>query len=325
MKAVMRVLLVIVLSVLSTTAFAQIKPGAFNIGPNVGAGWFEGNQDLDTGLNIGLRGGYDFTKHWGIEATFNWIPTRYEYYEAVVGPQGLVSLTEHSPRTNVFNYRIEGIYHFYIKSAPRLVPFLTAGIGGQSIDYTSGDKSDKTRFAPAYGAGLKYFLTERIALRGDVRHVLPIGSVYNNLEVTMGLAYYFGAKKAAAAPEPPPPPPEKEMFDERVRLNVEFDFDKSNIRPEYHDELKKVGDFMNKYPETNIVLEGHTDSRGSEEYNQKLSQRRVDSVKNYIIEKFNIDEKRLTTVGYGETRPIADNNTDGGRQRNRRVEAVSIK
>jgi OOP family OmpA-OmpF porin len=314
----MKVFVVIALLVFSTTAFAQIRPGAFNIGPYFGVGAFEGNQDLDNAPVIGIRGGYDFTKNWGVEATVNWIPTRYNY--GVSRVQGIFDNDD--VHTNVYNYRIEGIYNFALASVPKLVPFLAVGIGGQTIDYrgTHPDASDRTRFAPDWGGGLKYFLTDDLAVRADVRHVIAIGSVYNDLEATLGMAFYFGGKKDA-----PPPEPAKQVFDERVRLNVEFDFDKADIRPRYHDELKTVGDFMNKYPDVNMAIEGHTDSIGTDEYNQRLSQRRVDSVKNYIVEKFNIDGKRIKATGYGESRPIADNSTDEGRQRNRRVEAVSIK
>lgn len=322
MKNLMKVFVVIALLVFSTTAFAQIRPGAFNIGPYFGVGAFEGNQDLDNAPVIGIRGGYDFTKNWGVEATVNWIPTRYNYSTA--GGQTAPAVIRDDSHTNVYNYRIEGIYNFALASVPKLVPFLAVGIGGQTIDYrgTHPDASDRTRFAPDWGGGLKYFLTDDLAVRADVRHVIAIGSIYNDLEATLGMAFYFGGKKDAPAP---PPEPAKQVFDERVRLNVEFDFDKADIRPRYHDELKTVGDFMNKYPDVNMAIEGHTDSIGTDEYNQRLSQRRVDSVKNYIVEKFNIDGKRIKATGYGESRPIADNKTDEGRQKNRRVEAVSIK
>ncbi|OGP67307.1 MAG: hypothetical protein A2W27_07365 [Deltaproteobacteria bacterium RBG_16_44_11] len=329
MKNVMRVFIVIALLIFSTTAFAQIKPGAFNIGPLFGVATFEGNQDLDNAPVLGVRGGYDFTKNWGVEATFNWVPTRYNYGFNANNPQGALGLSgSDSEYTNVYNYRIEAIYNFMPEQ--RLVPFIAVGIGGQSIDYRGGSgEPDRTRLAPDYGVGVKYFLTDAIALRGDVRHVLAIGSIYNDLEATVGLAFYFGGKKEAPAPAPPVaavPELEKKMMDEgRARLNVEFDFDKSDIRPQYHDEIKQVADFMVKYPNTKIAIEGHTDSIGTDEYNQKLSQRRVDSVKDYIIDKFGIDGKRLRSEGFGETRPIADNKTAEGRQRNRRVESVLIK
>jgi OmpA-OmpF porin, OOP family len=328
-KNVIKVFIVFALLVFSTTAFAQIKPGAFNIGPLFGVGVFEGNQDLDNAPVLGVRGGYDFTKNWGVEATVDWIPTRYHYnttsyYWVGQSARAGYLATDYgtdSAHVNVYNYRVEAVYNFMPDS--NLVPFVAAGIGGQTIDYRGGIKSDRTRFAPDYGVGLKYFLTENMAIRADVRHVLAIGSIYNDLEATLGMAFYFGGKKEA--PAPPPPPPEKAKFDKPVKLNIEFDFDKSDIRPQYHDELKTVGDFMNKYPDVNMAIEGHTDSIGTDEYNQKLSQRRVDSIKNYVVNKFNIDGKRIKATGYGETRPIADNKTDEGRQRNRRVEAVSIK
>lgn len=317
MKSLMKVFIVVALLVFSTTAFAQIKPGAFNIGPYFGLGAFEGNQDLDNAPVIGIRGGYDFTKNWGVEATVNWIPTRYNYDYSVMIPRQTLVRFDDSSHVNVYNYRIEGIYNFDLFPDKRFVPFLAVGVGGQTIDYRGSHQGERdvTRFAPDWGGGLKFFMTENMAIRADVRHVIAIGSAYNDLEATLGLAFYFGGKKDAP----------KQIFDEKVRLNIEFDFDKADIRPRYHDELKKVGDFMNQYPDVNMALEGHTDSIGTDEYNQRLSQRRVDSVKKYIVDKFNIDGKRIKATGYGESRPIADNSTDEGRQRNRRVEAVSIK
>jgi len=107
-----------------------------------------------------------------------------------------------------------------------------------------------------------------------------------------------------------------------INLNVLFDFDKSDVKPKYHSEIKRVADYMNAYPWEKATLEGHTDSRGTDAYNQKLSQRRVDAIKNYLVDKFGIGADRLTAVGYGESRPIATNDTDEGRQLNRRVQAV---
>jgi outer membrane protein OmpA-like peptidoglycan-associated protein len=79
---------------------------------------------------------------------------------------------------------------------------------------------------------------------------------------------------------------------------------------------------MTAYPWEKATLEGHTDSKGTDAYNMKLSQRRVDAIKNYLVEKFGISEDRLKAVGYGESQPIATNDTDEGRQLNRRVQAV---
>lgn len=106
-----------------------------------------------------------------------------------------------------------------------------------------------------------------------------------------------------------------------ITLLVEFDFDKSVVKPQYHNDIEKVANFLKAYPETKGVFEGHTDSVGTDEYNMKLSERRADSVKKYLVEKFNIDAARVSTEAYGESRPVASNKTDEGRQRNRRVVA----
>ena len=107
----------------------------------------------------------------------------------------------------------------------------------------------------------------------------------------------------------------------RITLDVEFDFDKATSRPEHEPEVKKVADFMAKYPLTEVVLEGHTDSKGSDAYNQNLSERRANTIATMLIERFKIDPARVSTVGYGESRPIDTNETREGRQRNRRVVA----
>jgi outer membrane protein OmpA-like peptidoglycan-associated protein len=107
-----------------------------------------------------------------------------------------------------------------------------------------------------------------------------------------------------------------------ITLHTEFDIDKASIRPEYRDELAKVGDFMKQYPTTTAVIEGHSDNVGPAEHNLDLSGRRAESVVNYLVEKFGIERSRLSPVGYGATRPVADNATDAGKQANRRIEAI---
>jgi OOP family OmpA-OmpF porin len=78
---------------------------------------------------------------------------------------------------------------------------------------------------------------------------------------------------------------------------------------------------MKDYPDLNVVIEGHTDSVGTAAYNKKLSQQRAEAVKKYMVEK-GIDANRLKAQGFGEVRPIASNDTEEGRQQNRRVEAA---
>ncbi|MBN1363240.1 MAG: OmpA family protein [Syntrophaceae bacterium] len=106
-----------------------------------------------------------------------------------------------------------------------------------------------------------------------------------------------------------------------IILNVEFNTDKADIKPEYKNDIKKVADQMKKCPKAFVVLEGHTDDVGSAVYNQKLSERRADSVRQYLIKNFGIEDSRLKIAGFGKSRPIFSNDTEGGRQNNRRVEA----
>jgi len=126
-----------------------------------------------------------------------------------------------------------------------------------------------------------------------------------------------------------PPPVEKKQEAQApvqekisIALNVEFDTAKAVVKKKYHDNIKKVADFMKAYPETNAVIEGHTDNIGNEDYNVKLSQDRANSIRQYLIDNFGIDASRLTATGYGPNRPIASNDTEEGRQKNRRVQAV---
>jgi len=112
--------------------------------------------------------------------------------------------------------------------------------------------------------------------------------------------------------------------------DVLFDFDKWDIRPDAEDTLKNVGEVIKAYQSPKVVISGHTDSKGLEEYNQKLSKKRAESVKDWLSKNAEVDLKIMETTGYGESKPIAPNtNPDGsdnpeGRQKNRRVE-ITIK
>ncbi|MGO9138554.1 MAG: OmpA family protein, partial [Syntrophales bacterium] len=114
-------------------------------------------------------------------------------------------------------------------------------------------------------------------------------------------------------------PASKEMS---MQLLVEFDTSKAVVKPKYNNEIKKVADFMKEYPDTTAVIEGYTDNVGKEAANVKLSQRRADSIKAYLVKKFGINSSRIKTIGYGPNKPIASNETKEGRQKNRRVQAV---
>lgn len=102
---------------------------------------------------------------------------------------------------------------------------------------------------------------------------------------------------------------------------VLFDFDKYDLSATSSKSVDELASILKKYPETDVLIEGHTDSKGSDKYNMGLSERRAQAVSSYLTRK-DIDQKRLKTVGYGEKQPIASNDTDEGRSKNRRVTFV---
>jgi outer membrane protein OmpA-like peptidoglycan-associated protein len=104
-----------------------------------------------------------------------------------------------------------------------------------------------------------------------------------------------------------------------VLRNIYFDFDKTTLKPVSFVELDKVVDFLKTNASVEVEIGGHTDSKGSDDYNKNLSQGRSQSVVDYIVSQ-GIDEFRLAAKGYGESWPIDTNDTDKGRANNRRVE-----
>ena len=101
--------------------------------------------------------------------------------------------------------------------------------------------------------------------------------------------------------------------------DILFDYNSYALRPESKSTLQNLADNFRKYPEEQISVEGHTDAVGSIESNQRLSEQRADGVRNYLVDQ-GVNGQRITSIGFGETRPKASNDTPEGRQLNRRVE-----
>lgn len=396
---------------MATLASAGNKGGAFSISPMVGGVTFEHNQHLETAPLFAGRAGYNFTSRIGIEALFDYART-----------QAKVS------RKDVDFYRYGGELLYHLWPDNKFVPYLAAGYAGMSL---KGDEQypAKTKGVVDYGLGFKYFVTEDVAWRADVRGLMYSFShkERNAIEYTTGVYIYLGgapavskladpppppppvakappaaplatltaspatvdkgqtatlswtsqnateceivpavgavktqgtttvtpdsnttyklnckgeggsaestAAVAVTAPAPPPPPPVVEAAQPKASaaavrfcnkpaiLMINFDVDKHNIKPQYHNELKTVGDFLKEFPASHGEISGHTDSTHTKAYNQKLSERRANSVKEYIIKNFGIAPERLTSKGYGLEKPIATNKTKEGKAKNRRIEA----
>ena len=188
---------------------------------------------------------------------------------------------------------------------------------------------------------------------------LSYKSSYSDIYYSVGLNFDFGGKPAAP-PAPPPappaapaaaPPPNPDLDGDGVPNErdkcpntrpgavvdldgcevesvitlegVHFDFDKATLRPEAIVILNNAAGLLASHERVVVEVAGHTDSRGSEQYNQGLSERRANAVRDYLVSK-GVNASRLTARGYGELQPVATNDTDEGRQANRRVELIVL-
>lgn len=181
-----------------------------------------------------------------------------------------------------------------------------------------------------YGLGIGQELGDRWELRVGVDRFrvedekIPVAA--------LGVIYKFGrAKSPAPAPEPalvatpapaPEPAPVVQLAEPvSITLAVNFATNSAQLTEPSMAEVIKLADFMKRYSATRVVLEGHTDNRGSDSYNKDLSTRRAQAVRNALVERGGIAAERVDFIGYGEARPIADNTTTAGQDANRRVMA----
>src|SRR5579872_1876738 len=187
------------------------------------------------------------------------------------------------------------------------------------------------------GIGLQYAITESLAVRGEMeRYRVPdgVGNTGGIDLLSLGLVWRFGgqssdSKPVAEAAEPLTPAPVLVVVPVAAAtqqycsiLDIQFEINQDDIQREEKEKLGVVGTFMTKYPDTTAVIEGHSDNVGKPEDNIKLSQGRAQSVVNYLEDNSHIAASRLTAVGYGDTRPVADNSTQAGQRANRRIDAV---
>jgi OOP family OmpA-OmpF porin len=224
------------------------------------------------------------------------------------------------------NTALDALYHFN-NAGDALRPYVSAGVSDQSIGQSGRGGRNGSTFANI-GGGAKYYFTDNFYARAGVeaQYNIDQGDTEWAPSVGIGMNFGGGSKPApvVAAVEPMPEPvaaAEEPLELVRVELDVKFDFDKSSVKEESYGDIKNLADFMKQYPQTTTVVEGHTDSKGSDAYNQKLSESRANAVRNVLVNQYGVDANRVNAAGYGEARPVADNATDAGRAVNRRVEA----
>lgn len=183
------------------------------------------------------------------------------------------------------------------------------------------------------GVGMGTQFSHGLEFRADLRGMAGHDEDGEDVGLQFSLNKVFGSKSAAPAPLVAPvaapvvakaeselePEVEQEVRTITVRLNVEFEFNKDTVLAIYGDQLDAIAAAMRAHDDIDLVLEGHTDSRGADQYNMSLSDRRAVAVKAKLVEDYGIPAARVSAVGYGETQPVASNETEEGRARNRRV------
>jgi len=169
----------IAFSVLITEAKAGNREGQFSLSPVIGGITFFGKQRLDTGPFLGIREGFNFTDNFGVEALFD-----YGRIHSAIG----------ATNVDFFRYGADMLYHF--RPGSSLVPYVAAGIAGINFNAPKGIALNGVKGSFDYGAGIKYFLTDKIAVRGDVRHLLySHGNTLNTIEYSFGLLIPLGGEK----------------------------------------------------------------------------------------------------------------------------------
>ncbi|HEB9315041.1 TPA: fibronectin-binding outer membrane protein CadF [Campylobacter coli] len=302
----------------------------FEITPTLNYNYFEGNLDMDNRYAPGIRLGYHFDDFW-----LDQLELGLEHYSDVKYTNS--TLTTDITRT----------YLSAIKGIDLGEKFYFYGLaGGGYEDFSKGAFDNKSGGFGHYGAGLKFRLSDSLALRLETRDQISFHNANHSWVSTLGISFGFGAKREkvvaeqvkevvieprVAAPvqsQCPAEPREGAMLDENgcektISFEGHFGFDKVDINPVFEEKIKEIAQILDENARYDTILEGHTDNIGSRSYNQKLSERRAESVAKEL-EKFGVDKDRIQTVGYGQDKPRSSNDTKEGRADNRRVDAKFI-
>jgi OOP family OmpA-OmpF porin len=295
-----------------------------------------GNLDLDDSRNVDSDGvvgfglGYRFADPYMVEFVYSTADAQ---------------TTAGADIGDIRQYRLEMLYD--TGDVGKFSPYIALGAASTELGNNATVVDDEGAISAGFGA--RYNFTERVALRGDARYLRGIGDTKGaDVYLGLGLQIFLGN---ISKPTPAPvqkvsfvqPKADVSSFAERcqqaggtvnadscvktsvstdkVAVNVEFASDSDAVPAAYLPEIESLATFMQQYPTATAVIGGHTDSIGSAEYNQSLSQRRVNEVVRVLKANYGIDSSRLSAIGYGESQPIAENFIAADRAKNRRVEA----
>lgn len=194
--------------------------------------------------------------------------------------------------------------------------FLITGVGYQNvkkpmIEYDIDVETEKYQDGglATFGIGTKYRVSENIDLRAEIVAYMPFDGSKTHVLAQVGIDTSFNRKMNQLTNSTQP-----------SAVNVLFKSGKAAINPIFYSRLDKYVDFLKKHPESKMDILGHTDSIASSNYNLRLSKKRANAVKRYIVSQ-GIATSRVKAMGAGEAYPVATNNTESGRKLNRRIEA----
>jgi OOP family OmpA-OmpF porin len=283
-------------------------------------------SDDNTGLGYKLFGGYQFNKNFAVEGGY-WHLGQFGY-NASTTPTGGLSGKIKVQGLNVdavgmlpLNNRFSVFARLGLQYAEAKDSFSSSG----AVPAPANSNPSKSAMNYKAGVGVQYNFNRSLGMRLEAERFRIDDAVGNRGDIdmyTVGLVYRFGQKKVAAAPQRVVVPVRVKTQQYCSILDIQFEIKQTDVQREDKEKLGVLGIYMNKYPDTTAVIEGHTDNVGESDYNLKLSQQRADSVVSYLETEHHIDASRLTAVGYGDTRPIADNDTSEGKEANRRINAV---
>lgn len=288
-------------------------------------------DEKDTGYK--LFGGYQFNKYIAVEGGYF---TLGEFdFSATTQPLGTL---EGKVELEGMNFDLVGMMPLsdrfsligrvgtqYTEAQTRF-----ASTGAINVTNSGAEQSD-TNYK--VGLGLQYALTRSLDVRLEFERFRindTAGNTGDIDQISAGVVYRFGQSSRPAPKSTPKPAPTPEPMLVVVPatqeycsiLDIQFEVNRDEVELEDQEKFAAVGRFMNKYPDTTAVIEGHTDSVGATENNIELSGQRAQHMVNYLVKHHTINRSRLKSIGYGSTRPLADNSTDAGKRLNRRIHAI---
>lgn len=318
--------IILLTSLFSVSVLAAAESPQLFIGAKGGYQWaLDGNYSHSNpeGIILGIYSGLQFTPSWSWDVG-------YQYHD---------ELKADATAVNVKTWLIESTlrYDWYLQDNLSLYGRFGAAYWNMEKTQRSSDKSDATGFSPLGEIGASYNFTPSLSLSAGYQYIDSIGKSntgkYDSHTALISLAYTFGITAQLAPVETVPVESisvyEEETVDSKTQpqtwtfsaktIRGSLGFDAIKPSDNFVQLLTEVASVLGTKPQAQAVIVGHTDSTGSEAYNQTLSERRAQAVVDLLID-LGVNPERLESWGEGESNPIADNTTAEGRAKNRRVE-----